>query len=126
MMKGPNFQFKHEISPEDPKSHYLTESKAKFVDATIEKGRTEAAASLLTYNRQAHFSFGSQGQSLISSKQLCYGAPGEGEPAKLDVEKLIDLKREHFRLGDCKDKIVSVNKEQYKWIQPVNHANKNA
>ena len=117
-MKGPNFAFKHEVSAVDTKAHYMTEAKDKFVNAKIPPKNTEAG-SLLTYCRQAHFSVGSQGQSLVSSKQLYYAAPQQGsEPAKLNSALLKDLKKEHYVLGDSKGEHKTTYRGQFKWIQP--------
>jgi len=120
MMKRPSFEYKHTNYPTDLRAQYTTEAKGRYSPVKPTGGESQAAANLLTYSKQAHFSLGSQGNSLVSTKQIYFtGVPGAGEAAKLNVAQLKDLKSVHFALGDCKDKPESYYKKEHVWIQPT-------
>ncbi len=122
-MKKSSFEFAHLISPNDPKTQFTSEAKAKFVPAQADLKSLQANKEFSRDLRKAHFAFGSQSGPLVTYKQLYYEqAVAEGAPAKLNREQLNDLKRTHFEMGDCKEKPVSHYTYQHSWIQPVGKA----
>ncbi len=127
LMKKPGFELAQmDGAPLDKKAQYMSETHGKFGPSAPQTGSNEMGTNLLKYCRQAHFELGSQGESLVSSKQLSYGVPSGPEAAKLNVGQMQDLKRVHYALGTDRDKPETQYTHEHKWIQPVNRASVHA
>ncbi len=77
-------------------------------------------AAVLKDGKAAHFSLGSHGEPLVSTKELYYANPGQNaRPAALDPAEVKDLRTEHFALGDQPNTWISQYKHSHNWLQPV-------